>query len=103
MVEVRSWLAGPVVQSRVPDTLFPRRSSFPGIAGHWLWSAPASEGRALERKIQAFNLGGRLPAFAALSHVSRAGRGGGFWDEVGLSCGPPAQGLVSLTASQSPR
>lgn len=77
MVEVRSWLAGPVVQSRVPDTLFPRRSSFPGIAGHWLWSAPASEGRALERKIQAFNLGGRLPAFAALSHVSRAGRGGG--------------------------
>lgn len=103
MVEVRSfWLAGLVVQSRVPDPLSARGSSFPRSAGPRLWSAGANEGRALERKPQVFNLGGRLPAFAALSHVSREVAGGHFWDEVGLACGPPAEGLGCLTASQSP-
>lgn len=90
MVEVRSfWLAGRAVQSGVPDTPFfpPQGSSSPRSAGPELRSKGDNEGRALERKNQAFHLGGRLPAFAARSHVSRAVGAGGVsgmnWGSLG--------------------
>lgn len=65
----------------------PQGSSLPRGAGPQLWSKGENEGRALQRKNQAFNLGGRLPAFAARSHVSRAvgvaGVSGMNWGSLG--------------------